>query len=366
MEANKDSAEELFQIAQVHFTNQKFEEALIYFERSKKLFPLQNVDTFIEKCKLSKGKSSTNSKPNTSTQDSKPQEKKEVPQSNHTQEELKEIKEIINCKDYYQILGVSKTANKDEIKRAYMKKAMKFHPDRNTCPGAEDAFKNISSAYSCLSDEKKKKFYDQYGTEDVQRIQQNFPRRQNFQQFSHVFEGDDFDDILRHFFQNQHRQRDRQTQRRRNRDDEREEFQSPFGFIFQFLPLLILILLPTLLNMFSSFTPTAPFSTQKTDVYHVERMTSDGHLPYYVRESFNYDWPRYYRSIYQLENQVVIQTIREVDAKCREEQDLKVSAIKEAQWYFRGEERTQKIEEAEKLETKSCERLSELRSMYSR
>ncbi len=68
-------------------------------------------------------------------------------------------------KDYYQTLGVSKDAGLDEIRRAFRKAAAKHHPDRNPDdPGAEERFKEINEAYTVLSDEEKRKFYDQYGT----------------------------------------------------------------------------------------------------------------------------------------------------------------------------------------------------------
>lgn len=68
-------------------------------------------------------------------------------------------------KDYYKTLGVDKAASQKEIKSAFRKLAAKYHPDKN--PGdkkAEDKFKEINEAYTVLSDDEKRKFYDQYGT----------------------------------------------------------------------------------------------------------------------------------------------------------------------------------------------------------
>jgi molecular chaperone DnaJ len=96
-------------------------------------------------------------------------------------------------KDYYEVLGVSKGASKDEIKKAYRKLAVKYHPDRN--PGdkqAEESFKEATEAYEVLANEKKRQAYDQFGFQGVEGMGGTGP-----QDFSSVFR--DFEDIFGDF-----------------------------------------------------------------------------------------------------------------------------------------------------------------------
>lgn len=67
-------------------------------------------------------------------------------------------------KDYYEILEVSKTSDADEIKSSYRRLAKKYHPDLNKAPEAAEKFKEINEAYECLSDDKKRSNYDQFGS----------------------------------------------------------------------------------------------------------------------------------------------------------------------------------------------------------
>jgi curved DNA-binding protein len=92
--------------------------------------------------------------------------------------------------EYYEILGVSKTATADEIKKAYRKLALKFHPDKNPDNAeAEAKFKKISEAYAVLSDAKKREEYDTYGSAGFQ---------QRYSQ-EDIFRGFDLNDILNQF-----------------------------------------------------------------------------------------------------------------------------------------------------------------------
>ena len=73
------------------------------------------------------------------------------------------IRQNIMPVDYYETLGVDRGANDEEIRRAFRRKAMEFHPDRNKTPGAEDKFKEINEAYQVLSDQEKRTRYDRFG-----------------------------------------------------------------------------------------------------------------------------------------------------------------------------------------------------------
>ena len=90
-------------------------------------------------------------------------------------------------RDYYEILGVGKNASDEEIKKAFRKLALEFHPDRNKSKGAEDKFKEINEAYQVLSDPEKRNSYDQFGHDGVKANFQDFDF-QNFGGFGDIFD----------------------------------------------------------------------------------------------------------------------------------------------------------------------------------
>ncbi|MCM3566561.1 molecular chaperone DnaJ [Neobacillus mesonae] len=97
-------------------------------------------------------------------------------------------------RDYYEVLGLSKSASKDEIKKAYRKLSKKYHPDINKEPDADEKFKEIAEAYEVLSDDQKKAHYDQFGHTDPNQGFGGFGGGSDFGGFG------GFEDIFNTFF----------------------------------------------------------------------------------------------------------------------------------------------------------------------
>jgi curved DNA-binding protein len=126
------------------------------------------------------------------------------------------------AEDYYQVLGVDKKASADEIKKAYRKLAVKWHPDKNpNNKAAEEKFKKISEAYAVLSDAKKRDEYDQFGSAD--RYRQQYSQEDIFRDF-------DLDEILRSFGFGSGR--GRTTFRTSRRGGTPQDYEDPFSGIF--------------------------------------------------------------------------------------------------------------------------------------
>jgi len=93
----------------------------------------------------------------------------------------------LSKRDYYDVLNVPRNAGKDQIKNEYRKLALKYHPDRNKAPDAEERFKEISEAYAVLSDDEKRAQYDRFGHAGID----------SRYSAEDIFRGVDFDEIFR-------------------------------------------------------------------------------------------------------------------------------------------------------------------------
>lgn len=101
-------------------------------------------------------------------------------------------------RDYYEVLGVSRDASLEEIKRAYRKLALKYHPDRNpNDPEAEKKFKEAAQAYEVLSDPEKRQLYDRYGHQGLRGVSAHDFSQMDAEDIFSMF---GFDDILEQFF----------------------------------------------------------------------------------------------------------------------------------------------------------------------
>ena len=104
-------------------------------------------------------------------------------------------------RDYYEILGVSKTATLDEIKKAYRKLALKYHPDKTKGNKEdEEKFKEATESYEVLRDEKKRKLYDQFGHAGVSGASSDGFGHSAYQDFSDIFQGTTFEDLFENIF----------------------------------------------------------------------------------------------------------------------------------------------------------------------
>ncbi|CAG2057066.1 unnamed protein product [Timema podura] len=102
----------------------------------------------------------------------------------YSKDQLESVRRIKKCKDYYEILGVTKDATDGDLKKAYKKLALQLHPDKNKCPGAAEAFKAIGNAVAVLTDVEKRKQYDTYGSDEermaAQRHNHEYNREYNY------------------------------------------------------------------------------------------------------------------------------------------------------------------------------------------
>lgn len=81
-------------------------------------------------------------------------------------DQIDAVARIRRCKDHYQTLGLDKNASDADIRKAYRKLALQFHPDKNQADGATEAFQKVGTAFAILSDPAKRRQYDVYGSEE--------------------------------------------------------------------------------------------------------------------------------------------------------------------------------------------------------
>ncbi|GAC97044.1 hypothetical protein PHSY_004628 [Pseudozyma hubeiensis SY62] len=239
-----------------------------------------------------------------------------APKRAYTQAQMEVVTRIKKAgADFYQVLGVEKTVDENGIKKAYKKLALQLHPDKNGAPGADEAFKSVSKAFTILTDADKRAAYDRYGGDpDNARSAAGAAAAGHGNPFGGMrgtpfrgggMYGDEIDpnDLFNMFFggggmgmggaqfggttftfggpgvrTHQFRQQ-RPGQRRAQADPQNA------NILLQLLPLLVLGLFSLLAYAPSLFsTPDPSFTWQPSSLYKTQRMTTKHHIPYYVND----------------------------------------------------------------------------------
>ncbi|KAM1046718.1 hypothetical protein TB2_025712 [Malus domestica] len=122
--------------------------------------------------------------------------------ASYTEEQIAMVRQLKKKKDYYEILGVERSCTVEDVRKAYRKLSLKVHPDKNKAPGAEEAFKSVSKAFQCLSNQESRKKYDVMGSDEpVYERRATKHGAHGFNGFNGFYDADvDAEEIFRNFF----------------------------------------------------------------------------------------------------------------------------------------------------------------------
>ncbi|CAK1556011.1 unnamed protein product [Leptosia nina] len=345
-EGNKDEAERCIEIAQNAFAAGNYEKAERFLMKSERMYPTARAKDLLTvvRAAIPTGSAPKRTPPSSPSEDVR-RRKTPAPQPEkreYSPEQLEAVRRInTKCKDYYEILGVSKEATDSDIKKAYKKLALQLHPDKNHAPGAAEAFKAIGNAAGVLTDPEKRKQYDVRGEEPA-----HTPHTHH-QYYARGFESDlTAEELFNMFFGHTAFSAGGPTvYRRRAREPEQRENHA--GLI-QLLPIVVLILL----SMMSGFFISEPvYSLTPSSKYPVPRETVTLKVPYYVKDNFHTD---YQGSLRRLEMAIEEEYIVSLRHACQRERNYRDSLA----WKARNFGDASQYAEANRMRMPSCEKLN--------
>lgn len=367
MDGNRDEAERCIEIAVIALREAKLDKAEKFLKKAETLYPTQKAKDILEKV-LQAAKENVTDEPNppkTTTfrrRTTSPNAKPEKVEPDFTNEQVEIVKKVKKCKDYYEILGVTKESTDSEIKKAYKKLALQLHPDKNKAPGAAEAFKAVGNAVATLTDAEKRKAYDLYGADEAN----NGMRRQNYHRhhnsgfaYTQGFESDvTAEELFNMFFGGGFPQQQNvfMRQRRFHRAEQQQargEAQSGYSALINLLPILLLISL----SMMSSFFISDPiYSLQPSHKYSIERKTNTYKISYYVKDNFHSE---YQGSLGRLEASVEEEYINNLKHACYREKNYKESMFIRARSF--GDREIYR--KAQAVATPSCDQLQKMQNI---
>ncbi|XP_077206562.1 dnaJ homolog subfamily B member 12 [Paroedura picta] len=370
MESNRDEAERCIAIAVIAIKANQTEKARRFLEKAQRLYPSQRVRVLLDSLIKNEQSSNGRSPPKESTSPNHRKMSNEFPSANgeaggettkgYSQDQVDAVKRVKQCKDYYEILGVSRDASDEDLKKAYRKLALKFHPDKNHAPGATEAFKAIGNAYAVLSNPEKRKQYDQFGDAKISPTRhghspadfhRGFEADISPEDLFNMFFGGGFPSSNVHVYSN-----GRMRYTYQQRQDRREhQGDGGLGLFVQLMPILILIIVSALSQMMVS---SPPYSlSHRPSVGHIhKRATEHLKVAYYVADSFAEEYTG--ANLKNVERSVEDDYIANLRNNCWKEKQQKEGLLYRAR-YFGDSDLYQR---AQKMGTPSCSRLSEVQA----
>jgi len=353
MESNKDEADKCLELALKFIRQGQREKAEKFVRKAERLYPssrIQEVLNLIQNMGSDPEDDGASSSPPSSPNKGKPSNDDEATTSSaeYTQEQLDSVRKIRRCKNYYEILGVEKDASESDLKKAYRKLALGFHPDKNKAPGAGEAFKAIGNAYAVLSNPDKKRQYDLYGDEAESSGRGHHRNRghHEYEDPSYGFQGDmTAEEIFNMFFGGGmpggnvyvrrggmwHRQSEAARHHREHSHQEHyhqggSDSGTSFSALFQLMPILILLVV----SLLSSFLAADPlYSLEPNHKYSVQMKTKNLAVSYYVKETFRSEFTGSRR---KLEKQIEEDYVGHLRNACFREKAYKENLL----WQARG------------------------------
>ena len=326
------------------------DKAIRLFQKSLNLYPTEEARKYIKIASETKEVPQAKESPPSSSSLPKPS-------AQYTREQEQLCREIMSKTNYYEILGCEKSATQDQLKKSYRKLALKLHPDKNQAPSSSEAFKKINKAFACLSDETKRRTYDQTGQEEVHGIEMN-----NFS----GFEGGDFaEHIFREFFnesfffpgQGFHRvyrtHNHQNHQQQRHETDQQGRNRVP---LLQLLPFFILLLFSFLSNYQGS---SEMYSFHYSSVYSVKKTTENYNVEYYLQPSVAKDLTLSERQ--KIEKNVEQTYYAYLSQECDQQKRKKNSLMNKAK-YYKGTTGQTYRDYAEQVDMTACINLQEFQT----